>query len=61
MSVSSTGQFTSRCTGVAGTIAAIGNTISAANRPLSMPAVTFSIATSQIGIGASTRSSISRV
>ena len=61
VSVSSTGQLMWRCTGVAGTIAAIGNTSSALTAPLSAPAVTFSIATRSTGIGARTRSSISRV
>ena len=40
---------------------AIGSTNSAATRPWSAPATTFSIATSPIGTGASRRSSISRV
>ena len=61
MSVSSTNQLTWRWTGVAGTTAAIGNTRSAENRPLSAPQIAFWIATSATGIGASTRSSISRV
>ncbi len=61
MRVSSTGQLMSRCTGVAGTIAAIGNTSNAANKPLNAPVIAFWIATSDTGSGASTRSSISRV
>jgi len=51
----------SRFTGVEGTIVAMGNTSKAENRPLSAPAVTFSMATISTGSGASTRSSISRV
>ncbi len=46
---------------MAGTIAAIGKTSSAAKSPLNAPEITFSMATSETGIGASTRSSISRV
>ena len=61
VSVSSTGQLASRWTGVAGTIAAIGNTISPANRHCSAPATIFSKATRPTGSGARTRSSISRV
>jgi len=59
--VSSTHQLMSRLTGVAGTMAAIGNTSSAENNPLSAPQIAFWIATSHTGIGARTRSSISRV
>ena len=59
--VSRIGQLTSRCTGVAGTTVAIGNTISPANRHWRAPATIFSKATSCTGSGASTRSSISRV
>ncbi len=46
---------------MAGTTAAIGNTSRAENSPLSAPQTAFWIATSATGIGASTRSSISRV
>ena len=46
MSVTSTGQLMSRLTGVAGTTAAIGNTSSAENRPLSAPQIAFWMATS---------------
>ncbi len=42
-------------------MAAIGKTISAANSPCSAPETIFSMATSDTGSGASTRSSISRV
>ena len=59
--VSRMSQLTWMCTGVAGTTAAIGNTSNAANRPLSMPAVILPSATSEMGSGASTRSSISFV
>ena len=44
-----------------GTNAAIGNTTDAAKSPLNAPATTFSMATSETGSGASTRSSISLV
>jgi hypothetical protein len=60
-SVSRTGQFTCRCTGLAGTTAAIGNTMSAAIKPWMAPDVTLASATIDTGSGASTRSSISFV
>ena len=59
--------ITSQCTWrwaltpVAWTTAAIGNTISAASTPWTDPESTFEMATSQIGHGAWTRSSISLV
>ena len=63
ISVSTTSQFTDRCacTPEACTTAAIGNTITAASNPCAAPESTFESATSQIGHGACTRSSISRV
>src|SRR5919106_744536 len=59
--VSATGQLTSRCTSVAGTTYARGRTTRAASSPWMAPDATFSSATPSTGIGASTRSSISRV
>ena len=49
------------CTPSAWTTAAIGNTITAEMTPWTAPESTFAIATSQMGHGACTRSSISRV
>ena len=61
--VTSTSQCTCRLMWIwlAWTTAAIGNTIAAASRPWMAPNTTFSIATSDTGSGASTRSSISFV
>src|ERR1039458_5843241 len=63
ISVSTTAQWTSRCAWTPGawTTAAIGNTITAASAPCTAPESTLAIATSQIGHGDWTRSSISRV
>ena len=63
ISVTTTAQCTDRwaSTPCAWTTAAIGNTISAAISPWAAPDRTFATATSQIGHGACTRSSISRV
>src|SRR3954453_1361795 len=60
-SVSSTGQLKFRCTGVAGTTAATGNTIMAAMIPWQAPATILPTATIDTGNGAGTRSSISLV
>ena len=61
VTVSSRGQLTWRCTGVAGMKTASGNTTTAARTACRAPDTTFSSATAQIGSGAITRSSISRV
>ena len=56
-------QWNTRCgwTPLAWTTAAIGKTMSADRSPWAAPERTFATATSQIGHGACTRSSISRV
>src|SRR6476619_6936366 len=59
--VINTSQLNCKCTGVAGTNLAIGNTMIAATRHCAAPATIFSTATSSTGNGASTRSSISFV
>src|SRR5689334_24485317 len=54
-------RLSSACTPAACTTDAIGSTIAAENTPWAAPDSTLAIATSQIGHGACTRSSISRV
>ena len=62
-SVSTTNQWMWRCASAprAWMTAAMGNTMAAAMMPCTAPDSTFAMATSQMGHGAWTRSSISRV